>query len=438
MTDRIKKPSLSEGLNRREFIGAAAGAAGVIIAAGNLVRSTAANSDLRVGLLGCGGRGTADATDLVETGKARVVALADLFQDPLDAAKKHFDQLGTSKGHGAIDTSQMFRGPRAYQQIAASKEVDIVVITTPPYFHPEHLESAVAAGKHVYCEKPVAVDVPGAKRVMRAGEQAQGRLSLDVGFQIRSAPPFADLVKRIHDGALGKIACGEAYYYGTALERPAWPNASPVERRIRNWVWDRTLSGDIIVEQNIHAIDVCNWTLQGHPIKAWGSGGRKVLTHEGDSYDHFNVVYEYPDGIHVTLDSTQFAKGWWGVNERFFGSKGVSESPYSGTLGIYGDDPWTWGGNKQKQEAAVAASQQFSASGVFHDNLEQADSEKKKAFVESILTNSYHNQAVAGAESALSAMLGRQAAYTGKPVTWEELLSSQEVWDPGIDLNQFA
>jgi myo-inositol 2-dehydrogenase / D-chiro-inositol 1-dehydrogenase len=433
MSSEVKKPNPSTRLSRRDFIGAATGA---MIVGSHLVRGTAANSDLRVGLLGCGGRGTADATDLVETGKARVVALGDLFQDQLDTARKHFDELGKSKGHAAIDPSQMFRGPNAYQQIVASKEVDIVVITTPPYFHPGHLEAVVAAGKHVYCEKPVAVDVPGAKRVMRAGEQAQGRLSLDVGFQIRNAPPFVELVKRVQGGAIGKIACGEAYYYGTALDRPAWPNASPVERRIRNWVWDRVLSGDIIVEQNIHAIDVCNWTLQAHPVRAWGAGGRKVLTHAGDCYDHFNVVYEYPQSIQVTLNSTQFNKGWWGVNERFFGSKGVSESPYSGTLAIYGDDAWVWGGNKQKQEQS--GSQQFSASGVFHDNLEQADPEKKKAFVESILNNSFHNQAATGAESALSAMLGRQAAYTCKPMTWEELLSSEEVWDPGINLNQFA
>lgn len=436
MTGDSKKPGLPQKLNRREFIGSAASTAGLMIVGSGLVRGTAANSDLRVGLLGCGGRGTADATDLVQTGKARVVALGDLFEDQLDAARKHFDDLGKSKGHAAIDPSQMFRGPNAYQQIAASKEVDIVVITTPPYFHPQHLEAAIAAGKHVYCEKPVAVDVPGAKRVMRAGEQARGRLSLDVGFQIRSAPPFVELVARIHGGALGKIACGEAYYYGTALDRPAWPNASAVERRVRNWVWDRTLSGDIIVEQNIHAIDVCNWTLQAHPVRAWGAGGRKVLTHAGDCYDHFNVVYEYPESTQVTLNSTQFNKGWWGVSERFFGSKGVSESPYSGPLAIYGDNAWAWSGNKPQQDPP--GDQQFSASGVFHDNLEQADPEKKKAFVESILDNNYHNQAATGAESALSAMLGRQAAYTGKPITWEELLSSEEVWDPGIDLKQFA
>jgi len=122
------------------------------------------------------------------------------------------------------------------------------------------------------------------------------------------------------------------------------------------------------------------------------------------------------------------------VNERFFGSKGVSESPYSGTLGIYGDEAWAWNAKKQDPPGG----QQFSSSGVFHDNLEQADPEKKKAFVESILSKNYHNQAATGAESALSAMLGRQAAYTGKTMDWEDLVSSQEVLDPGIDLNQFA
>src|SRR5579863_2792268 len=225
-------------MGRREFIGTTAAAAGVMLMNSRLVRGTAANSAVRVGLLGCGGRGHADATDLAETGGARVVALADLFQDQLDKAKRHFDKLAQSKGYAGVDSSQMFVGPKAFEQIANSKEVDAIVITSPPYFHPQHLETVVAAGKHVYCEKPVAVDVAGANRVIEAGKNAQGRLSLDVGFQIRNAPPFVELAKRVHGGALGTIACGEAYYYGTTLERPAWPNASTVERRIRNWVWD--------------------------------------------------------------------------------------------------------------------------------------------------------------------------------------------------------
>jgi myo-inositol 2-dehydrogenase / D-chiro-inositol 1-dehydrogenase len=419
-------------IGRRAFLGTAAG---VMIMSGRLARGTAANSAIRVGLLGCGGRGTADATDLAETGSARVVALADLFQDQLDAAKKHFDDLAQSKGYAGVDRAQMFLGPKAFEQIVNSKEVDAVVVTTPPYFHPHHLEAVVAAGKHAYCEKPVAVDVRGAKRVLEAGKRAEGRLSLDVGFQIRNAPPFVEMVKRIHSGALGTIACGEAYYYGTTLERPAWANASPVEKRIRNWVWDRVLSGDIIVEQNIHAIDVCNWILQGHPVRATGAGGRGVRTDPGDVYGHFNVVFHYPNNVHVTLNSTQFDKGWWDVNERFFGSKGVSESHYSGPCAIYGDEPWAW---NTAGSPAQTESTKFSATGSFHDNLAQADPEKKKAFVESISSGQFHNQAATGVESALSAMLGREAAYSGHEMTWDELLKSDEAWDSGIDLNKLA
>src|SRR2546429_64076 len=133
---------------------------------------------------------------------------------------------------------------------SASKEVDAVVIATPPYYHPQHLEAIVAGGKHVYLEKPVAVDVPGALKVIEIGKGAEGKLSLDVGFQIRDCPPFVELVKRIHNGAIGNIVCGEAHYLAGYIDRPAWPNASPVEKRLRNWVYDRVLSGDIIVEQN--------------------------------------------------------------------------------------------------------------------------------------------------------------------------------------------
>ena len=149
-------------LNRRTFIGVAAATAGVMFIDPKLVRGTAANSAVRVGLLGCGGRGTEDATNLVDTGGARVVALGDLFQDQLDAGRAYFDKMQTAKGYAAIDASQLFFGPKAYEAIAASKEIDAIVVATPPYYHPHHLEAVVGAGKHVYLEKPVAVDVPGA------------------------------------------------------------------------------------------------------------------------------------------------------------------------------------------------------------------------------------------------------------------------------------
>src|SRR5215472_16563912 len=276
MSDDTKHPTnTTDHLDRRKFIGAAAATTGLMFVNPNLVRGTAANSAIRVGLLGCGGRGTEDATNLVDTGGARVVALADMFQDQLDIAHKHFDDMQQAKGYPALDMSQLFVGPDSYHSIMASKEVDAVVIATPPYYHPKHLETAVAAGKHVYLEKPVAVDVPGALKVIEIGKRAEGKLSLDVGFQIRDCPPFVELVNRIHNGALGNIVCGEAHYLTGYIERRGWPKASPIERRLRNWVYDRTLSGDIIVEQNIHVIDICNWILKSHPVKASATGGRQ-------------------------------------------------------------------------------------------------------------------------------------------------------------------
>ena len=420
-------------VDRRKFIGAAAATAGAMIIDPALVRGTAANSAIRVGLLGCGGRGTEDATNLIDAG-ARVVALADLFQDQLDAAHANFDKIQLAKGFAALDRAQLFVGPSAYQQMAASKEVDAVVIATPPYYHPQHLEAIVASGKHVYLEKPVAVDVPGAMKVIDIGKRAEGKLSLDVGFQIRDCPPFVELVKRIHDGALGKIVCGEAHYLSGYIDRPSWPNASLTEKRLRNWVYDRVLSGDIIVEQNIHVIDICNWILKGHPLKATATGGRLGRPADGDAYGNYNVVFRYPDDVDVTFSSTQFAKGWWDVTERFFGTKGTSQSPYIGPLGIWGEQPWQYADPAQ----APAQPQAFSTTGSFHSNLEYADAEKKKAFVESIVSGKFHNQAAKGAESALSCMMARTAAYTGREVTWEETLKSTEVWDSLIDLKRLG
>ena len=399
---------LNGKLGRREFLGAAAAASFTILKP-QLVRGTAANTQVRFGILGCGGRATAEGTSFVGNAGARVTAIADLFADQLEKGRLHFDTLQQAKGYAPIDASQLFKGPNAYQEIAASKEVDFILITTPPYFHPHHLETVVAAGKHVYCEKPVAVDVPGAHHVISIGEKVQGKLSLAVGFQIRNAPPMAELTRRIHEGALGKIACGLAYYYCAHIDRPEWPNASPEEKRLRNWVWDRQLSGDIIVEQNIHVIDMCNWMLKGHPIKAVGMCDRKVRPDDGNCKDNFNVLFTYPDNVQISFGSTQFD---WRVN-------------------ITGKNKWDAG---LKPSGAA----EFSAAGKFAGALDEADSEKEKAFVSSITSGQFLNQAALGAESAMSAMLGRTAAYTGKPITWDELQKSKEVFDPKIDITKFA
>jgi predicted dehydrogenase len=434
-SDSNQNPIAFDRLGRRKFIGVTAATAGALFIKPELVRGTQANSAVRVGLLGCGGRGTEDATNLFDTGNVRVVALADLFRDQLEAAHVNFDKLQQAKGYAAIDASQLFVGANAYQQIAGSKEVDAIVIATPPYYHPHHVEAVVVAGKHVYLEKPVAVDVPGALRVIEIGKRADGKLSFDVGFQIRDCPPFVELVRRIHAGALGTIVSGEAYYLTGYIDRPAWPSATPLERRLRNWVHDRTLSGDIIVEQNIHVMDICNWILQSHPLKVSATGGRQGRpADDGDAYGNYNALFHYPDNVDVTFSSTQFIKGWWDVTERFFGTKGVSQSPYSGALGIWGDEPWQYAGAAKDASDTKA----FSATGKFTSNLELADAEKKKAFVDSISSGKFHNQAAKGAESALSCIMARTAAYTGREVSWEDTMKSKDVWDPKIDLNKLS
>ena len=412
-------------INRRDFLGAA----GLTVIGARLVRGTETNSAVRVGLLGCGGRGTADATSMVTNAGARLTALADLFDDQLDRARQHFDELAAKQGAAAIDPAQIFRGPHAFEEIAQSRQVDAVVIATPPYFHPQHLEAVIASGKHAYCEKPVAVDVPGTRRVLEAGRKAEGKLTLEVGFQIRQAPPFVELVKRIHAGALGEIGFGTAYYYCKFLDA-YHPDAPPPLWRLRNWLFDRVLSGDIIVEQNIHAIDICNWVLDGHPLKAVGTGGRKGRSEQGNVYGHCAVSFWYPNDVHVSFASKQFGTGGFDVNERFFGTRGESQSPYSGPLGITGEENWTWTGSEKKPGG------EFSTAGTFADNLAEADAEKHRSFIGSIASGALHNQAGAGVESSLSAMLGRAAMYTGREVGWEELVRSEEAWDAGLDLEK--
>ena len=420
-------------IGRREFLGAATAASAMILKPG-LVWGTAANSAVRLGLLGCGGRGTAVSTSFIENAGARVVALGDLFPDKLAATRKKIDEVQAAKGYAALDSSQLFQGPKACEQLLASKEVDAVYIATPPYYHVEHLEAAVAAKKHVYVEKPAGIDVPGAKRIIKAGEKVKGQFSLAVGFQIRHATPYVELVRRIRGGALGKIVAGLAYYYCPAIPMPPWPaSASPAEQRLRHWLYYRSLSGDIIVEQNVHVIDICNWILQGHPEKAAGAGGRVGRTDEGDCFSHFNVVFTYPADVHISFGSTQFGKAGWDAAVFMYGPRGGSESHYDHRVFIKGEEPWDVGLGPAQQTSQNAA-----AAGQFKGALDDADAMKEKAFIMSITSGNYLNEAATGAESALSGMLGRTAAYTGHEITWDELLRSEEVLDPAIDLNKLA
>ena len=418
-------------MDRRKFLAGSAATSGLMFLKPKTAFGYEANSAVRYALLGCGNRGTSVATSFGKNTTARIVALADLFPDQLEKGKAHFDQLNQSLGYAGPELQ--FRGYKAFEELAASPHVDAVQISTPPWFHVQHLEAVVRGNKHAYCEKPVGIDIAQTNQALEIAKHINGKVSVDVGFQIRSAPPFVEIVRRIHDGALGKIATITAHYNAPPAVEHDFPNASADEQRIRNWLWWRNLSGDILVEQNIHVIDICNWALQAHPVKAVATGGRNIITHAGDCWDNYQVIFSYPEEIRVSFSSTQFCPGnWFDVSQRIFGSKGIAEAPYSGPLRILGDNPWTL------SESTTQPTGSFAANGAFSDNLALADQEKSKSFIESITSGKFHNQIAAGVESARSCMLGRMAGQQKREVTWDELLAHGEEYHLDINMSQFS
>ncbi len=442
-----------------------------------------ANSAVRLGLLGCGGRGTAVATSFARNTTAHVIALADIFPNQAATARTHFDELNASLGKPPIDPQLIFHGPDAFQELAHTHGIDMVQISTPPWFHVEHLAAAVAGGKHVYCEKPMGVDIAQTRQAMEIARRVarDGKLSVDVGFQVRSAPPIAAIMERIKAGAIGQIASITAYYNAPASKEHVPPGITPGEHRLRNWLWDRALSGDILVEQNIHIIDLCNLALGAHPLKAMATGGRTIVHHAGNCWDNYQVNYTYPgvrgikeqgikeqaaDGqraedhrangqrgsargseVHVSFSSTQFGESSFDAGLSLFGSEGRADAPYTGAIKITGSQPWAWtepAVRGASSSGSAAPRSGFAANGDFEDNLALADREKDRSFIESITSGRFHNQIATGVETAQSCMLGRMAGLlgrmaglTGRTVTWEDLLAHGETYPLGMNLNQF-
>ena len=267
--------------NRRSLLKAAAG--GVLLLKPETVFGSQANSTVEVGLIGCGGRGNWIGPFFPEFTGARMVALADVIKSHLDSTRDVFK----------VDGSRAYYGPDAYKELVGSK-LDAVIIETPPLFHPEHARAAVEAGKHVYCAKPIGVDVPGCLSFLEAGKKAKDKLTFWVDFQSRAQPVFQEVASRIHRGDLGKVAFSQVFYYaGRPSKDKGSPGMDPGQRRVLNFYMDKALGGDIIVEQNIHVIDMANWYLQGHPLKAFGTGGRTDWSGTdfdgGDAWDHFQV-----------------------------------------------------------------------------------------------------------------------------------------------------
>ncbi len=428
-------------MNRREFIKTGTGAAsGLLLLKSKTAFGYQANSAVRLGLLGCGNRGTAVATSFSKSTTAQVVALADIFPDKLELGRAHFDQLNGTLGRQAIDSKLLFHGPNAFEQLIASREIDLIQISTPPFFHVQHLEAAVASGKHVYCEKPVGVDVAQTRKALEIAKRVKRTQSVDVGFQCRNAPPIAAIATRIQGGALGKIASVTGNYNAPASTEKVHPGASADEYRLRNWLWYRALSGDILVEQNIHIIDLCNWLVGAHPTSAKATGGRNVLTHAGDCWDNYEVDFTYPGDVHLSFSSTQFGDyGGFDAGLKLYGAAGMATVPYSGPCEILGSQAWAWENPASAPPAAGApGSTKFAANGSFSDNLEFADRDKERTFIDSITSGACHNQIAAGVETALSCMLGRMAGYQKREVTWDDLLAHGENYELGMNLQQFA
>jgi len=394
---------------RRRFLQAAGG---VLLLKPQTVFGYQANSTVEVGLVGCGGRGNWLAPFFPEHTGARVVAAADVIRKNLDTTREKL----------RVSADRAYWGPEAYRELAESK-LDAVVIETPPYFHPAHAAAAVDAGKHVFCAKPIAVDVPDSKSFLAAGQKAESKhLSFWVDFQSRARPVFQELVERIQRGDIGTVAMAQVFYYANRpwIDRST-PDMDPGQKRIVNWIGDRVISGDIIVEQNIHVLDMANWYLGAHPVKATGTGGRTswagTKSDTGDACDHFAVSYWYPNDVHASFSSHQLTGRFSDLCVRCFGLQGCADTHYGGLVRVTAD-------NRDNNWTGAEKDDTFTGGCV--TNI--------KNFVESIRASKPINNAATAVESNLTGILGRMAAYHGGTVTWQAMMQSTEKWEADLKL----
>ena len=405
MTDAQFRPR--SPVTRREFVyTTTAAAAGMVLP---LPGAYAQGSDaIRIGLVGCGGRGTGAARDSLRAAPGvELVALGDVFADRLASCRENLAKLVQESPGLAVQIKvtdeRSFIGFDAYESVLGSG-IDLVILATPPAFRPTHLAAAIAAGKHVFMEKPVAVDPTGVRSVIASSEAARAKgLAIVAGTQRRHDLGYREVIGRIHDGAIGEIVAGQVYWNQGGLwmhaRKPEW---SDLEWQLRNWLYFTWLSGDHIVEQHIHNIDVANWALGAHPIRAVGVGGRQWRTDPayGHIYDHFAIDFEYPNGAHVLSMCRQIDGSANNVSERLVGTEGASD----GRSWITGRGAWRSPDGETPNPYV----------------LEHTD------LIESIRAGRPLNEGRQVAESTLSAIMGREAAYTGQAITWDELLAAEQ------------
>ncbi|HUF47539.1 MAG TPA: Gfo/Idh/MocA family oxidoreductase [Vicinamibacterales bacterium] len=401
----------TDPVSRRAFLGTTAAAAAALAMPGGLF---AQGSDrLRLGLVGCGGRGTGAARDALRASPGvELVAMGDLLPERLaqsrgELAKAAAENADIAAGYRVTD-DRCFTGFDAYARVLAS-DIDLVILATPPGFRPAHLAAAVAAGKHIFAEKPVAVDPAGVRSVLETYERARQRgLGIGVGTQRRHEAPYLETIRRIHDGAIGDVLTGQVFWNQGGLwsreHREGWSDG---EWQIRNWLYFAWLSGDHIVEQHVHNIDVANWVLGAHPVRAVGVGGRqsRVEPRYGHIYDHFAVDFEYASGARVVSMCRQIQGTRSRIGEHFIGTRGRSNAAGS----IAGASAWTF----------EAATRPVPSMVQEHTDL-----------VASIRAGAPINELKQIAESTLTAIMGREAAYTGQELTWDEVLNADQALAP--------
>ncbi|HTU27048.1 MAG TPA: Gfo/Idh/MocA family oxidoreductase [Pirellulales bacterium] len=368
----------------------------------------AAGSDtLKVGLIGCGGRGTgAAANALGADANVKLTALADAFPDQIE---KSLDQLRPNFADKlAVADDHKFAGFDAYQKLLAT-DVDVVLLTTPPHFRPIHLKAAVAAGKHVFCEKPVAVDAPGIQSILASVAEAKSKnLAVVSGLCYRYDLPKRELMQRVRDGAIGDIrAIHTSYNTGTLWHKGRKPEWSEMEYQMRNWLYFTWLSGDFNVEQHVHSLDKAAWALGDvHPERAYGLGGRQVRTGDeyGHVFDHMAVVYEFPGNVRVFANCRQMAGCSVDVSDHLFGTKGTAELQKAV---IEGENSWMYRGTKPNMY----------------------DVEHQEMFA-SIRSGNPINNGHYMCNSTMMGIMGRMVCYTGQTLSWEDCINSKEDLSP--------
>jgi len=402
--------------SRRAFLkrSSAAMIGGAVV--GNLAMSRfahAAGSDvLKIGLIGCGGRGTGAASQALNADpQVKLTAMGDTFRDHLESSLARLRKIEAVAGKIDVPPERQFIGFDAYQQVLDSG-VDVVILTTPPHFRPAQLKAAVDAGKHIFCEKPVAVDGPGVRKVLATYEQAKQKgLSLVSGLCWRYDYGVRETMKRVLDGEIGDIvAIQETYNTGGLWQKPRQKGWSDMEWQLRNWLYYTWLSGDHNVEQHVHSLDKASWALGDEPpVRAVGLGGRQVRTEPkyGNIFDHHAVVYEYPNGVRVFSYCRQQDGCANEVSDIIMGTKGRASVLENKIWDHAGKRKWRYRGPKP--------------------NMYQVEHNELFA---SIRSGKAINNGLYMSRSTMLAILGRMVNYTGKSITWDKGLNSQQDLTP--------